>query len=184
MNWSNGDPLIPLERRIFHRFHYYIILHSSIKNVSVIGVAGTLSKTNNKTKSKHMKTTQAKLITIFAGLAIFAGQLSAKTVTINASNSDQTSYFRGQVGLSVDGDTLVLASGNHYISGFIDIWFNNGFINGGGSIVRKIAGSTSGLTIHVNGNRIDQIEIDGGGTGTHGPCMVLLNGKALTFASF
>jgi len=42
-----------------------------------------------------MKTTQAKLITIFAGLAIFAGQLSAKTVTINASNSDQTSYFRG-----------------------------------------------------------------------------------------
>jgi len=36
------------------------------------------------------------------------------------------------------------------------------------SIVRKISGSTSGLTLFGNYDHIDQIEIDEGGPGTHG----------------
>jgi len=132
-------------------------------------------KQNDKTK--RMKTTSIKILSAFAALALIAGQsASAKTVTINASNSDQTSYFQSQVNQLVDGDTLVLAAGNHYLSAYINIYFNNGFINGGGSIIRKISGSTSGLTLFGNGDHIDQIEIDGGGSGTHGPCLAVLNG--------
>ena len=93
-----------------------------------------------------------------------------------ASDSDQTSYFQAQVNQLVDGDTLVLASGNHYISAYINIYFNYGYINGSGSIIRKISGSTGGLTLYGNQDHIDQIEIDGGGSGTHGPCMAVLNG--------
>ena len=76
----------------------------------------------------------------------------------------------------MDGDTLVLAAGNHYLSAFINLYFNNGFINGSGSVIRKVGGSTAGLTLYGNGDHLDQIEIDGGGIGTHGPCLVLLNG--------
>ncbi|HEY2081939.1 MAG TPA: hypothetical protein VGI88_04080, partial [Verrucomicrobiae bacterium] len=113
----------------------------------------------------------------FASAVLFAPQSPAKTVTIAASSQDQTSYFRAQVNSLVDGDSLVLAPGNHYISGYIDIWFNSGSISGaGGAVVRKISGTTSGLTVHGSHNTIDQIEIDGGGSGTHGPCMAVLNG--------
>lgn len=124
-----------------------------------------------------MKINSLKLFAVLVMVALVAGRTaSAKTVTINASSSDQTAYFQAQVNLLADGDTLVIAAGNHYISAYIDIWFNNGFINGGGSVIRKVAGSTSGLTHHGNGDHIDQIEIDGGGSGTHGPCLAVLNG--------
>lgn len=119
----------------------------------------------------------AKSLLSAVGVALFAMQsASAKTVTVVASNSDQTSYFQAQVNQLGNGDTLVLASGNHYISAYINIYFSNGFINGGGSIIRKISGTTSGLTLFGNHDHIDQIEIDGGGPGTHGPCMAVLNG--------
>ena len=124
-----------------------------------------------------MKIYHLPFIPALTALALLAGwSASAKTVTINASSSDQTAYFQTQVNQLANGDTLVIATGNHYISSYIDIWFNNGYINGGGSVIRKVAGSTSGLIHHGNGDHIDQIEIDGGGSGTHGPCMAVLNG--------
>ena len=121
--------------------------------------------------------TKTVIFLSFASAVLFAVQVSAKTVTVVASSSDQTSYFQSQVNSLVDGDTLTIAPGNHYISAYIDIWFNSGHISGaGGAVVRKISGSTSGLTIHGSHNTIDSIEIDGGGSGTHGPCMAVLNG--------
>jgi hypothetical protein len=99
----------------------------------------------------------------------------AKTVTVTSSTSDQTAYFQSQVNTLATGDTLVIASGSHYISGYIDIYFSNGWISGTGSVIRKVSGSTGGLTIHGSGVHIDSIEIDGGGnTSTHAPCMVVL----------
>lgn len=132
-----------------------------------------------------MKTHLVISLLSFAGIALMATQSApAKTVTVAASSSDQTAYFQAQVNSLVDGDTLVLAPGNHYISAYIDIWFNSGFISGaGGAVVRKISGSTSGLTVHGNHNSIDQIEIDGGGSGTHGPCMAVLNGTGNTITN-
>ena len=124
-----------------------------------------------------MKIKHTKILPFIAVAAVVSGPAAlAKTVTIVASSSDQTSYFQAQVNSLADGDTLVIASGNHYISAYIDIWFNNGYINGAGSVIRKVAGSTAGLTHHGNGDHIDQIEIDGGGSGTYGPCLAVLNG--------
>lgn len=115
-----------------------------------------------------------------AVLALVAGTAAAKTVTITASNSDQTSYFQAQVNSLANGDTLVLASGNHYISAYINIYFNNGYIQGAGSTIRKVAGSTSGLTLCGNGDQVIGITINGGGPGTYGPCMAVLNGTGNT----
>jgi hypothetical protein len=119
-------------------------------------------------------------LVLAAALALLTGHsAAAKTVTVAASSSDQTSYFQAQVNSLADGDTLVLASGNHYISGYIDVWFNYGWITGTGSVIRKISGSTSGFTLHGNHDHVDQIEIDGGGnTSTHGPCMAVLSGTS------
>ncbi|HEX7653699.1 MAG TPA: right-handed parallel beta-helix repeat-containing protein [Verrucomicrobiae bacterium] len=127
--------------------------------------------------SQYMQPYLLKILpALTAGGVLFTQTSPAKTVTITASNADQTAYFQAQVNTLVDGDTLVLTAGNHYLSGFINVYFNNGFINGNGSVIRKIAGSTSGLTLYGNGDHLDQIEIDGGGAGTHGPCLVVLNG--------
>lgn len=124
-----------------------------------------------------MKTHLVIYLSSLAGAVLFALQAPAKTVTIVASSMDQTTYFQSQVNSLVDGDSLVLAPGNHYIGAYIDIWFNSGSISGaGGAIVRKISGTTSGLTVHGSHTHIDQVEIDGGGSGTHGPCMAVLNG--------
>lgn len=115
--------------------------------------------------------------------ALTASSALANTITVAASNSDQTAYFQAQVNALADGDTLVIASGNHYISAYIDIWFNSGWITGSGSVIRKVAGSTCGLTLHGNYDHIDQIEIDGGGAGTNGPCMAVLNGTSNTITN-
>jgi hypothetical protein len=131
-------------------------------------------------KSNRMKTNCFKFIPIIAAFVLI-GELaaSANTVTIVASEQDQTSYFQAQVNSVADGGSLIIAPGDHYISGFIDIWFNYVSISGaGGAVIRKLSGSTSGLTLHGNHNNIDQIEIDGGGPGTHGVCMQFLNGTA------
>lgn len=128
-----------------------------------------------------MKTDHAKFMPIVAALALTAGGFaaSANTVTIVASDQDQTSYFQAQVNSLNDGDSLVIEPGNHYISAYINIYFNYGSISGaGGAVIRKVSGSTSGLTLYGNHDNIDQIEIDGGGPGTHGPCMAVLNGEA------
>src|ERR1700743_2828315 len=110
--------------------------------------------------------TKSIIFLSFVSAALFAVQVSAKTVTVVASGSDQTTYFQSQVNSLVNGDTLVLAPGNHYIRAYIDIWFSSGHISGaGGAVVRKISGSTSGLTVHGSHNTIDSIEIDGGGSG-------------------
>lgn len=130
-----------------------------------------------------MKTYLGISLSLFAGAMMVAMPASAKTVTVVASSSDQTAYFRTQVNSLVDGDSLVLASGNHYISGYIDIWFNSGIISASGAVVRKVSGSTSGITIHGSHNTINGIEIDGGGSGTHGPCMVFLNGTGNTITN-
>jgi len=110
-------------------------------------------------------------------LALCGGRATlAATVTINSGTTDQTAYFMGQVNSLHDGDTLVIASGNHYISAFININFNNGTINASGAVVRKVGGSTSGLSLFGNGDTVNNLEIDGGGSGTNGPCMMVANG--------
>ncbi|HWD90856.1 MAG TPA: right-handed parallel beta-helix repeat-containing protein [Verrucomicrobiae bacterium] len=130
-----------------------------------------------------MKTNTAIFVS-FASALLFALPSPAKTVTVVASSSDQTAYFQTQVNSLVNGDSLVLAPGNHYISAYIDIWFNSGFISGaGGAVVRKISGSTSGLTVHGSHNNINGIEIDGGGSGTHGPCMAVLSSTGNTISN-
>jgi hypothetical protein len=127
-----------------------------------------------------MRKQYAILAPAIAALALIASSAAAKTVTVVASNSDQTSYFQAQVNSLVNGDTLVLASGNHYISGYINIYFNNGYIQGAGSVIRKVAGSTSGLTLYGNSDQVIGITINGGGPGTYGPCMAVLNGSGNT----
>jgi hypothetical protein len=85
-------------------------------------------------------------------LALCCGQATfASTVTINSGSSDQTAYFMGQVNSLHDGDTLVIASGNHYISAFININFNNGTINAASSFLRRRTSTearSSGQAMH------------------------------------
>ena len=131
-----------------------------------------------------MKINPVKILPLFAALTWMSGQAAfANTVYIAASGTDQKAYFQAQVNSLNDGDTLVISSGDHYISACINIYFNNGYIEGSGSIIRKVSGSTSGLTLYGNGDDIDQIEIDGGGSGTHGPCMAVLNGTGNHFTN-
>jgi len=119
-----------------------------------------------------------KLTLMFAALPLLPVQsvLNAATYTIPASTADQTVLIRNTVNGMASGDTLTFASGNHYISGWVDIYFNGCLVQGSGAVIRKIGGSNSGLNCHGNNNTFNLIEIDGGGPGTLGPCMVFDGG--------
>ena len=92
--------------------------------------------------------------------------VSATTTVYLPVNSNSAS-FQTLVNAAVDGDVIILRTGNHYVTTPISlpIGKNNITIRGeAGAVIRKAPNSYSAAAIEIRGNNniIDLIELDGG----------------------
>jgi len=97
-------------------------------------------------------------------VAVALVSLHARAVTryLPSSSSDQTSAFQNLVNQSVSGDVIVVQSGNHYLSGTVNINKSGITVRGdNGNVIRK-SGSVSSIDITGSNNTIDNLYIDGG----------------------
>ena len=86
----------------------------------------------------------------------------AATRYLPGSSIDQTSLFQSLVDQSVAGDVIVVQSGNHFLSGIVNVYKNGIVINGdSGNAIRK-SGNVSCLDLNGWDITLNGLYIDGG----------------------
>ncbi|MBN2485848.1 MAG: right-handed parallel beta-helix repeat-containing protein [Bacteroidales bacterium] len=100
---------------------------------------------------------------VFAAIGIFLGFVSSSAATryLPGSSSDQTAAFQLLVTQSATGDIIVLQTGNHYLSGTVNVNKRITVRGENGAVVRK-SGNVSCIDLNANYITIDNVYIDGG----------------------
>ncbi len=101
---------------------------------------------------------------VLACLAMIAVAFNSSATTryLAGSGSDQTALFQSLVNQSVSGDTIVVQSGDHYLSGTVNANKNGITIRGdNGNVIRK-SGNVSCIDLNSTSSTYDNIYIDGG----------------------